>query len=389
MTVLNADFIADPYPKLARMGPVERCTTPEGTTVWLVTRYADVRASLADPRLSLDSRNANGEGDYGSSLPAQLGSHLLNLDPPDHTRLRRLVAKAFTARQVEQLRGSIQATVDRLLDAIRLPADLMSALAAPLPMAVICDLLGITPADRAEFRGWTSTLLDPDPAAPQRSRVAMTAMHDFLVSLLDRKRAAPEDDLLSALIAVRDQGDELTGQELVALAFLVLFGGYDTSANLIGNTVYGLLAHPPLLASVRSGEIEIADVIEESLRWITPFQFAVRRFPTEDIEIGGVRIPAGERVWLCLAAANRDPAQFDQPDELRPARASNAHLSFGHGAHFCFGAPLARLQAQIAVTSLLNRFPDITLAGEVRWRNSFRTRGPRLLPVHSPSFVGF
>ncbi|MGW0580427.1 cytochrome P450 family protein [Streptomyces sp. NPDC002920] len=379
-------LMSDPhtvYRDLRQESPVHCTTTPDGAMVWVVTRYQDVRAALADERLSLNKANAHTRGSYQSSMPPELDAHLLNMDAPDHTRLRRLVAKAFTARHIETLRPRIQACTDELLGAIseRL-ADLMQALANPLPMTVICELLGIPGTDRQDFRGWTNSLLAPAPGAALESRAAMRNMHQYLVEIIAAKRATPTDDLLSAMIEARDEHDSLSEPELVAMAFLVLFGGYDNAVNLIGNATLALLLHPDVLASVRDGHTPIRNVLEETLRWNPPFTLGVRRFALEDLTIGGVDIPAGARIWVSLISANRDD-QFEEPDRFRPER-TPAHVGFGHGIHYCLGAPLARLEGEIALSSLLWRFPALKLAvpaQELAWTPSFHRRGLKKLPV--------
>ncbi|MDN3055013.1 cytochrome P450 [Streptomyces hygroscopicus] len=386
-SLLSEALIADPhgaYARLRETAPVHRTTTPDGEPVWLITRYAEARAALADPRLSLNKANAKTSGEYRSSMPPELDAHLLNMDPPDHTRLRRLVAKAFTPRRVEGLRMRIQKLTDELLTALAGPhVDLVHALAVPLPMGVICELLGIPETARRDFRAWTDTLFSPTPGAATESRAAMRQMHQFLKSAIEDKRNSPTDDLLSALVQARDDQDALTEPELVSLAFLTLFAGYDNAVHLIGNTALSLLLHPRLLTAVRGGAIPIRSVVEETLRWNPPFALAVRRFTLEDVSIGNALIPAGSRVWVSIASANRDGREFASPDVFDPARAPT-HLAFGYGVHYCLGAPLARMEAEIAVRSLLERLPVLELAldpDELEWWPTFHKRGLRSLPV--------
>ncbi|TQE30938.1 cytochrome P450 [Streptomyces ipomoeae] len=384
-----AELIADPYAVYARLreaGPVHRITGTDGLPAWLVTRYDDVRQAIADPRLSLDKRNAKPGGYHGLALPPALDANLLNMDPPDHTRIRRLVTKAFTPRRVELLREPIRKTADALLDAIA-PlgrADLISSYAAPLPITVICDLLGVTPGDRQDFRSWTDALVAPDPARPQKAKEAVRAMLGFFTGLLAAKRAAPADDLLSALIAVRDDEDRLSEDELMSLAFLILFAGYENTVHLIGNATLAMLSHPDQLAALRADPGRLGPAVEELARYDGPAPLAIRRFPTEDIRLGGVTVPAGETVLLSLAAAHRDPRRFAEPDRLDIDRDATGHLALGHGIHYCLGAPLARMETEIALTALLDRFPRLALdvlASELRWRPSMRARGLLTLPV--------
>ncbi|MET9778423.1 cytochrome P450 [Streptomyces sp. NPDC006367] len=372
------------FRRLRAAAAVHEDRTPDGEPVWVITRYAEARDALADQRLSLNKANARTSGQYQSSMPPELDAHLLNMDAPDHTRLRRLVSKAFTPRRVDGLRFRIQQRVDELLDACPRPAfDLMSALAEPLPMTVICDLLGIPAEDRRDFRAWTSSLMSPRPGAAAESRAAMRDMYEFLLGILAHKRLHPTDDLLSDLLASHDEHDRLTEAELVSLSFLLLFAGYDNAVHLIGNAVLGLLLQPEHWKALGCGGLPPRLVIEETLRWNPPFPLAVRRFALQDLAIDGVSIPAGGRIWVALISANRDEAQFESPDEFNPYRTA-AHLSFGHGAHYCLGAPLARLEAEIALTTLVRRRPDLALAAhpdELRWWPSFHKRGLQELPA--------
>ncbi|MCF3135056.1 cytochrome P450 family protein [Streptomyces olivochromogenes] len=389
MTLFDHTRIADPtttYARLREAAAVHRTSTPDGQPLWVITRYAEARAALADPRLSLNKANARTSGEYQSSMPPELDAHLLNMDPPDHTRLRSLVAKAFTPRRIATLRNRIQAITDDLLDTMAgPPTDLMAALAVPLPMGVICELLGIPEKDRHDFRTWTNTLLSPSPGSARDSRTAMRQMHQFLTGVIQDKRSHPADDLLSALTQARDERETLSEQELLSLAFLTLFAGYDNAVHLIGNTALALLLHPHLMDDVRHHTVPIRAVIEEALRWNPPFPLGVRRFALEDLTIGDVVVPAGGRVWISIASANRDQRAFPSPDTFDPGRAP-AHLAFGHGIHYCLGAPLARLEAEFALQSLLQRFPTLELAvpaDELTWWPSFHKRGLRALPIQT------
>ncbi len=374
----------DVYRRLRDTAPVQRIAGPDGTPAWLVTRYEDVRAALADPRLSLDKRSGATGRYKGLSLPPALDANLLNMDPPDHTRIRRLVGRAFTPRRVEQLRAPIRRTADRLLDALgpHGSTDLVASYAAPLPITVICDLLGIPEGDRLDFRQWTDCLTAPDPARPDASKKAMASMLGFLTRLVAAKREEPADDLLSDLIAVRDDGDRLGEEELMSLAFLILFAGYENTVQLIGNSVLALLQAPDQLAALRKDPAQLPAAVEEFARHEGPMLLAMRRFPVEDVTIAGVTIPAGETVWVSLSAANRDPDRFPDPDRLDLSRDAAGHLALGHGIHYCLGAPLARAETEIALAALLERLPELALADtELSWRPSMRARGLRALPV--------
>ncbi len=383
------------YDRLRDTAPVHRVTGPDGSPAWLVTRYDDVREALADPLLSLDKRHALPGGYKGFALPPALDANLLNMDPPDHTRIRRLVGRAFTTRRVEQLRAPIRRTADRLLDALGTNGgphggtDLIAAYAAPLPITVICDLLGVPDEHRRDFRAWTDVLVAPDPARPQAAKEAVVAMLGFFTQLLADKRKEPADDLLSDLIAVRDESDSagngrLTEDELMSLAFLILFAGYENTVQLIGTAVLALLQHPGQLAALRADPTRLPAAVEEFVRYDGPALLAIRRFPREDVTIGDVTVPAGETVLLSLAAANRDPRRFPDADRFDLGRDATGHLALGHGIHYCLGAPLARLETEIALAALLERLPDLQLdgdPGDLRWRPSLRARGLLTLPV--------
>jgi cytochrome P450 len=378
------DHPYDVYRRLRDSAPVHRITGPDGTPAWIVTRYDDVRTALADPRLSPDKQHATAGTYKGFSLPPALDANLLNMDPPDHTRVRRLVGRAFTPRRIQQLRTPIRRTADALLDALgpHGSTDLVAAYAAPLPITVICDLLGIPDEHRFDFRAWTDTLVAPDPTRPEAGKEAVAAMLEYFTRLLGDKRAEPGDDLLSDLIAVRDEGDRLSEDELMSLAFLILFAGYENAVQLIGNSVLALLNHPDQLAELRRNPERLPDAVEEFARFEGPALLAIRRFPVEEVTIAGVTVPVGETVWLSLAAANRDPARFPDPDRLDLGRDATGHLALGQGIHYCLGAPLARAETEIALAALLERFPDLALGeGELRWRRSQRARGLVALPV--------
>ncbi|MEU7870118.1 cytochrome P450 [Dactylosporangium sp. NPDC049140] len=376
-TAIDA-LLADPhdfYAKLRESGPAHRVTLPDGSPVWLLTRYEDVRAALADPRLSLDKRNSTG-GWAGFSLPPRLDANLLNMDAPDHSRIRRLVAPAFTPRRVEALRPGIERTANDLLDRLAADAgtDLVAEYATPLSVAAICDLLGLADADVDRMRAWTNTLLSPPPDDPKAAARAVMAIEQFLVELIRRKREEPAGDLLSTMITARDEGDRLSEEELTSLAFLTIFAGYENSINLIANCVLALVRHPDLLDGVRTDAELRRAAIDETLRHEPAAQLSIRRFAREDLTYGAVTVPAGATVLLSLAAANRDPSVVEAPDEFRLRRPSAPHLGLGYGPHHCLGAALAVLEADVAVGELLRRFPRPILAEPPVWRRSFRSR---------------
>lgn len=357
---------------------------------WLVTRYEDGLAALTDPRLSSDVRDA-ADPRLMARLPTtereSMIRTMLRADPPDHTRLRRLVSKAFTARRVAELEPRVQAVTDELLDAI-VPAgraDLVEDFALPLPVTVISELLGVPVSDRYDFQRWTDDMVlqGPRPPDPAKIEAAWKQMHGYLTALLDAKRAHPGDDLLSALIATHDDEQRLDRHELIAMAFLLLVAGYITTVNLIGNGIAALLTHPDQLRMLREDPGLLPGAIEEFLRYDGPVNPGIARFAREDLTIAGVAIPRGATVVVASAIADRDPARFGDPDRLDITREDNAHLAFGHGIHYCLGAPLARLEGRIAIGTALRRLPGLALAvppGELRWRPRV-LRGPSRLPV--------
>ncbi|UNO43508.1 cytochrome P450 [Streptomyces sp. MST-110588] len=385
----KAHFI-DPYPTYARLraaAPVHRIALPDGSPVWLVTREADVRAGLTDPRLSVNKAHS-GTGYRGFALPPALDANLLNIDPADHLRLRRLVSQGFTPRRVEGLRRRVQEAADRLADGLAATftaghhADIVTDFANPLPLVVIGDLFDVPEPDRKPFSAWVSTMFAPEH--PGQVPEAIDRIHRFLLALIAARRAEPGDDLLSALIAARDEGDRLSEDELLSLAFLILMAGSENAQHLISGGLLTLLRHPGQLAELRADPALLPGAVEELLRYAHPNQMAIRRFPTEPVEIGGVRIPPGETVLLCLASAHRDPDRYPDPDRFDIHRRDKAHLALGQGLHYCLGAPLARMEIAIALETLMHRFPDLELAvpaSTLRWRASFRSHALRELPV--------
>jgi cytochrome P450 len=387
LVAMGEDFVRDPYPVYAGLrerGPVHRVRIPEGAEAWLVVGYDAGRAVLSDPRLSKRWENAAAS----FTLPTvAAGPHMLGSDPPDHGRLRRLVAREFTARRVEQLAPRIQQVTDELLDAMLASptgrADLVEALSLPLPMSVISELLGVPMLDRAGFHGWTTTIIsDPDPGT---RAAAAGSVIGYLDELLAAKRRQPGQDLMSALIRTADEdGDRLSADELRGTAWLLLVAGYETTVNLISNGFLALATHPDQRAALRAEPALMDNAVEEMLRYDGPVETPTFRFATEPIEIGETVIPRGELVLVALADADRDPARFPDPGRFDIRRAAQGHLAFGHGIHYCLGASLARLETRIAIGTLLRRCPGLVLdarPAELMWRHGMLMRGPRKLPI--------
>jgi cytochrome P450 len=375
------------YTQLRDTEPVTRVVLPSGHPAWLVTRYDDVRAVLSDPRFSRYLLYPGAPcliepGDFSTGERS-----ILNLDPPDHTRLRRLAAKAFTARRIEGMRARVEEITEELLDAISArtpPVDLIEELAFPLPTAVICELLGVPYEDRADFRAWSTTIVAPFQSGPEAVAAAMRECARFMSELIERKRRDPGADLLTALIEARDEDDRLTEPELVDLMAQLLLAGHETTVSLIASAVVLLARHPDQLAAVRADSTLVRSAVEEVLRYESPAEAALLRVATADVSVGGVTIRKGEGVLAHTGSANFDEARFANPAAFDITRRDNPHLGFGHGAHFCFGAPLARLEAQVALSALLRRFPDLRLAvspDEVQWRPPLSVRGPTAVPV--------
>jgi cytochrome P450 len=379
----------DAYAQLREAGGAHRAVKPSGGEVWVISRYADVKALFSDPRMSIETRNSR-HGYQGFGLPPALDEHLMNVDDQAHARLRRLVASAVTPRRVEAQSGRIQAATDRLIATIAPNgrADLVADLAAPIPVAVICDLLGIPEADGAAFQSYTRSLMTPnDPNRPS-TRELVAGMHACLVDLIERKRAEPADDLLTAMIAARDGDDRLTENELTSLAFLILWAGFETTVHLISNGLAALLTEPRLAEVVREEADphtpRMAALVEELLRRDGPMLTAIRRFPLEDLKIGERIIPAGDTVQLAIASANRDPQYFTHPDVIDLDRTSSGHLGFGHGPHYCLGAPLARMEVRTALWTAIHRLPDLALAipeQDLPWKVDHRQHALTALPV--------
>jgi len=386
----------DPYPVYAQMRadvPAQRVPLPGGRGLWLVTRYADVERALRHPALGKNVRRALAAEDLPPLPDAArpLVEHMLSQDPPDHTRLRALVSQAFTPRLIEGRRDRIQAIADDLLDAVapRGAMDLLDDYAFPLPIRVITNLLGVPEEDADRFRAWSAAVVSIELATlglgiAADKVTAMGEFRDYLLALFDRKRRAPGDDLVTGLVRAEDERGALTEDELVAMVFLLLVAGHETTVNLIGNGVLALLRHPDQLALVRDDPALIQPAVEELLRYDGPVETSTMRYALEDLELAGAAIAKGDAVLVVLASANRDGAQFPDPDRLDVTRPDNRHLAFGKGLHYCLGAPLARMEATIALATLLRRLPGLRLAADpatLSIRPSFLIRGLHALPV--------
>jgi cytochrome P450 len=389
----------DPFPLFAQvrdLGPVHAVTLADGHGAWLVVSYEEARAALNESRLSKDMHAAlaTGSGVVAEGLPGPaFARHMLTVDPPDHTRLRRLVSAAFSVRRVEALRARIQGITDDLLDDIARQGpdseiDLIATFAFPLPFTVICELLGVPHDDRASLGEGFTKLLVPisTPAEYAVAKEASDAVVAMLKALVEAKQVDPGDDLVSGLIHARDGEESLDSQELLSTIFQLIVAGHDTTASLIGNSVVALLRNQAQLAQLRADPARIPRAIEEFLRYDAPVPHSTFRYTAAPLTLGGVEIPAGEQVIICLAAANRDADRYARPEELDVDRDEARHLAFGHGIHHCLGAPLARLEGNIALESLLRRYPEMSLAvpaPDLHWGHGdgLVLRGLSALPV--------
>lgn len=384
-------FWRDPYPTYAHLresDPVALVDMPTGGRAYVITRHEDVLAALTDPRLVNDVRKvASAEA---ATAVSDAMAMMLFLDAPDHTRLRRLVTRSFTARRIAALRPRVQEIAATLLDAVaargpQTVVDLVQDYALPLPAAVICELLGVPVADRERFGAWSATMLDT--SSPQEAGAATVALLGYISDLLTVKATAPDDALLSSLLATSEEGEALTHEEVVAMGALLLLAGHETTANLIGTMTLGAL-HDPAVREALADPSALPAAVEEGVRRDGPSQSAATRFAVEDVEYSGTTVPAGSTVLLALGSANHDPQRFERPEVFDASRgherAGAGHLGFGHGVHHCLGAPLARLEGEVALGALLERFPAMSLAVEVEelpYRRSVSVHGLESLPV--------
>jgi cytochrome P450 len=390
-------FKANPYPTYAELrstAPIHRISLPDGRGVWLVTRYEDVLAIFKDERFVKDWRKVLTPEQLAQipqipPLMEPLSKNMLETDPPDHERLRALVSKAFTPRLITRMHPRIQAIADSLLDAVedKGEMDLIDDYAFPLPITVVAELLGVPSEDRNKFRAWTDAAVSGNATAEYLETVLvphMQAFSDYLLGVFEEKRENPKDDLISALVRAEEAGERLSEDELLGMVFLLLVAGHETTVNLIGNGTLALLRHSDQLEKLRNDPSLIKSAIEELLRYDGPLETSPERFAREDVAIGGTVIPRGEMVRVVIAAADRDPERFSDPDALDITRTDNRHLAFGKGIHHCLGAPLARMEGQIAIDTLLRRMPGLRLQEppeSMSWRPGMVMRGLQSLPV--------
>jgi cytochrome P450 len=371
---------------LIRERPVTRAELPDGSTAWVVSGYEQVRLVLGDPRFSRALAAEPGRAQQGVEVSA--AGTIAGMDPPEHTRLRKLVARAFTVRRVEALRPLVAATVAELIDGFTArpqPADLVTSFSLPLPVRVITDMLGVPAADLGKFHGWTNAIVADWERDSGEILVALRQLNAYFAELIKVKRERPGDDLMSALIEAHDSGDRLSEEELTRLLCVVLVGGYETTANQISLSLLVLLDHPDQLARLREDPGLIPPAVEELMRYVKNTSgAALARVTTEDVEVGGVTIPAGGLVLPMLPSANRDPVAFADPDRFDIGRTLVSHLGFGAGAHHCLGAQLARLELQEALSALITRLPGLSLAvpqTELRFKRGMAIHNLRELPI--------
>jgi cytochrome P450 PksS len=384
-------FKADPYSFYAQLRaehPVFPVRLPDGQTAWLITRYDDALSALKDRRFSKDKLNAGQKQPWIPAYFKPLARNMLDLDDPDHARLRGLVHKAFTPKMIESMRQGIESLTEKLLDAAQARGrmDLVRDYALPLPTAIIAQMLGVPAGERPKFHRWSSAIVSSQSS---KWGAVWAIPHAFaflryIRKLISLRRNHPQNDPTSALAQAEEARDKLNGDELLSMIFLLLIAGHETTVNLIANSALALLRHPDQMEKLRCDPSLIEPAVEELLRFEGPVETATERYALEDVLISGSTIPRGALVYVVLASANRDERQFENPDRLDITRQNNRHLAFGQGIHYCLGAPLARLETQIAINALLRRSPHLQLevpVTEVRWKKGLVLRGLEALPV--------
>ncbi|MFJ7048758.1 cytochrome P450 [Streptomyces sp. NPDC101112] len=391
----SPDFVADPYPAYAELRALGRVRYFEPTNQWLVAHHADVSALLRDRRLGRTYQHRFTHEDFGRSAPPPehepfhtLNDHgMLDLEPPDHTRIRRLVSKAFTPRTVERLKPYVEGLagelVARLVEAGG--GDLLADVAEPLPVAVIAEMLGVPESDRAQLRPWSADIcgmyeLSPSEATAKKAVRASVEFSEYLRELIAHRREKPGEDLISGLIAAYDEGDRLTEQEMISTCVLLLNAGHEATVNATVNGWWALFRNPDQLAALRADHALVPTAVEELMRYDTPLQL-FERWVLDDIEIDGTTVPRGAEIAMLFGSANHDPAVFDAPEKLDLTRQENPHISFSAGIHYCIGAPLARIELAASMTALLEKAPTLTLATEPKRKPNFVIRGLEGLEV--------
>lgn len=398
VNLVSGEFKANPFPYYARLrtsAPIYRTTMPNFGNVTLITRYEDVLSLLKDPRFSKEVRKARSPQELSNlhTMPAMfraIEKNMLDMDDPAHARLRNLVHKAFTPRMMEQMRGQIEEVTNTLIDRAQAKGkmDLVKEFALPVPLTIISKILGVPLKDQHKFHRWTTDVLELGSAPVGLNMVRLLlSLYLFMRYMRNQfrlRRKDPHDDLITALVQAEEGGDKLSEDEMVGMVFLLLVAGHETTVNLIGSGMLALLQHPDQLELLRRNPELIRTAIEELLRYTAPVEQATERYALEEMTWHGVTIPKGELTYAVLASANRDETVFNNPDGLDITRDPNRHLAFGQGIHFCLGAPLARLEGQIAIQTLIQRLPHLSLAvrpDQLRWRSTMTVRGLEKLPV--------
>ncbi|MCI0398433.1 MAG: cytochrome P450 [Chloroflexi bacterium] len=397
VNIAGREFKSDPYPFYARLraeAPVYRTVLPDKQAAWLITRYDDVLMVLKDDQRFVKNFRMAKSDEQLAKLPwippmfKPFMNNLLDSDGDVHARRRSLIHKAFTPRVIEQMRGRVETLAHELLDtaARRGQMDLVRDYALPIPLTIISEILGVPPKDREKFHKWSKTLLSLTSAGNSAllGIPPILAVIRYLRRIINERRRNPQDDLITALVQVEEAGSRLTEDELLAMIFVLLIAGHETTVNLIASGALALLQHPDQMALLRRQPELIGSAVEELVRYTGPVEQATERYASEDVALHGVTIPKGEMVLAVLASANRDERTFDNPERLDIRRENNKHLGFGQGVHYCVGAPLARLEGQIAINALVQRLPNLRLAATpeaLRWRPGLTVRGMEALPV--------
>jgi cytochrome P450 len=389
--LVGPQFRSNPYPFYARLRkehPVIQVVTPDGHLAWLITRYDDALNAFRDKRLSKDIANLGEKPPWVPKYFEPLARNMLDLDDPDHARLRTLVHKAFTPKLIETLRASIETLSEELIESATPHGrmDLITEFALPLPVAVISQMLGIPKREQDKFHRWSNTIVSSQSSkfGALKAIPSVISFLRYIRQLVRLRQVHPENDLTTAMIQAEEAGDRMNMDEMLAMIFLLLIAGHETTVNLIGNGMLALLTHPDQMEKLHVDPSLVASAVEEMLRFDSPLEMATERYTTEKLEVSGVAVPAGARVYVVIASANRDEQQFERADQFDITRSNNRHLSFGMGTHYCLGAPLARIEGQIAITALLKHMPKLRLrvpCKEIRWRPGLVLRGVKALPV--------